>query len=159
MLSEDVGNFRALEACVDPCLDKPCRPLLIKLAHGPIHSVYLFAEDGLKRISQRVMMGLVHGKDSMPQYAGTKQKVADIILEADNGKPIERSVRSFLRFDESGQVHRDLVVSGFAALDTGLALEAALRKRSGKDGSAKIAGRYRKRISILSAMTSGAERP
>ncbi|MCK1282268.1 hypothetical protein IVB46_44340 [Bradyrhizobium sp. 61] len=95
---------------------------------------YLFAEDGLKRISQRVMMGLVHGKDSMPQYAGTKQKVADIILEADNGKPlrIERSVGSFLRFDESGQVHRDLVASGFAALDTGLALEAALRKRPGK---------------------------
>ncbi|MHC4042191.1 hypothetical protein [Bradyrhizobium sp. 23AC] len=36
---------------------------------------YLLAEDGLQSISQRVMMGLIRGKDAMPQYAGTKQKV------------------------------------------------------------------------------------
>lgn len=95
---------------------------------------YLFAEDGVKRISQRVMMTLVHGKDGMPQYAGTKQKVADIILEMENGKPlrIERAEGSFLRFDENGQVHKDLVASGFAALDTGLALQNAVRNPSGK---------------------------
>jgi hypothetical protein len=39
---------------------------------------YLFAEDGLKRISQRMMMALVHGKDAMPQYAGTKQNRSPI---------------------------------------------------------------------------------
>jgi hypothetical protein len=95
---------------------------------------YLFAEDGVKRISQRVMMTLVHGKDGMPQYAGTKQKVADIILEMENGKPlrIERAEGSFLRFGENGQVHKDLVASGFAALDTGLALQNAVRNPSGK---------------------------
>jgi hypothetical protein len=38
---------------------------------------YLFAEGGLQRISQRLMDGLAHGKDAMPQFAGTKQKVAN----------------------------------------------------------------------------------
>ncbi|MEY9580931.1 hypothetical protein ABIE88_008507 [Bradyrhizobium diazoefficiens] len=95
---------------------------------------YLFAEDGLKRISQRVMMALVHAQDAMPQYAGTKQKVANVILEVDNAKPlrIERIEGSFLRFDDKGQVHKDLVASGFAALDTGLALQQALRRPTGK---------------------------
>jgi hypothetical protein len=95
---------------------------------------YLFAEEGVKRISQRVMMNMAHGKDGMPQYAGTKQKVADIILEIESGKPlrIERAEGSFLRFDENGQVHNDLVASGFAALDTGLALQNALKNPSGK---------------------------
>ncbi|MET4315897.1 hypothetical protein [Bradyrhizobium sp. RT4b] len=95
---------------------------------------YLFAEDGLKRISQRVMMALVHAQDAMPQYAGTKQKVANVILEMDNGKPlrIERVEGSFLTFDENGQVHKGLVTSGFAAMDTGLALQQDLRRPSGK---------------------------
>ncbi|HEV2160267.1 hypothetical protein [Bradyrhizobium sp.] len=91
---------------------------------------YLFAEDGLQSISQRVMMGLIRGKDAMPQYASTKQKVADVILENEGKKPvrIERAQGSFLTFDEKGQVHKDLVASGFAALETGMALEEALKK-------------------------------
>jgi len=91
---------------------------------------YLFADDGLQSISQRVMMGLVRGKDSMPQYAGTKQKVADVILESEGRKPIriERAQGSYLTFDSKGQVHKDLVASGFAALETGMALEQALKK-------------------------------
>ena len=66
----------------------------------------------------------------MPQYAGTKQKVADVILENEGKKPIriERVQGSFLTFDEKGQVHKDLVASGFSALETGMALEEALRK-------------------------------
>lgn len=91
---------------------------------------YLFAEDGLLSISQRVMMGLIRGTDAMPQYAGTKQKVADVILENDGKKPIriERVQGSYLTFDEKGQVHKDLAASAFAALETGMALEEALRK-------------------------------
>ncbi|WFU26340.1 hypothetical protein QA649_09060 [Bradyrhizobium sp. CB1717] len=91
---------------------------------------YLFAEDGLQSISQRVMMGLIRGKDAMPQYAGTKQKVADVIIENEGKKPvrIERAQGSFLTFDEKGQVHKDLVASGFAALETGMALEESLSK-------------------------------
>ncbi|TCU65581.1 hypothetical protein EDE08_113195 [Bradyrhizobium sp. R2.2-H] len=65
---------------------------------------YLFAEDGFQAISQRVMMGLIRGKDAMPQYAGTRQKVADVILESEGKKParIERTQGSYLTFDENG---------------------------------------------------------
>ncbi|MBR0986059.1 hypothetical protein [Bradyrhizobium liaoningense] len=91
---------------------------------------YLFAENGLQAISQRVMMGLARGKDAMPQYAGTRQKVADVILESEGRKPIriERVQGSYLTFDEKGHVHNDLVASGFAALETGMALADALKK-------------------------------
>ncbi|WOH48420.1 hypothetical protein [Bradyrhizobium sp. sBnM-33] len=47
----------------------------------------IFADDGLQRLSQRVMEGLVHGSDAMPQFAGTKQKVANVIVELEEGKP------------------------------------------------------------------------
>jgi hypothetical protein len=90
---------------------------------------YLFAEDGLQRISYRLMEGLAHGKDAIPQYSGTRQKVANVIVEMDDGKPvrIEKADGSFLRFDEQGQVHHDLVASGFAAMETYRALERANR--------------------------------
>jgi hypothetical protein len=42
--------------------------------------VSIFAESGHQRISQRLMDGLAYGKDAMPQFAGTKQRVA--ILQA-----------------------------------------------------------------------------
>ncbi|MBB4396840.1 hypothetical protein [Bradyrhizobium sp. ERR14] len=47
---------------------------------------YLFAQDGLLAISQRVMMGLIRGQDAMPQYAGARQRVADVILENDGSQ-------------------------------------------------------------------------
>lgn len=95
---------------------------------------YLFSEDGLQAISQRVMMGLIRGTDAMPQYAGTKQRVADVILESEGKKPvrIERTQGSYLTFDENGQVHKDLVASGFAALETSMALDKALGKQQTK---------------------------
>jgi hypothetical protein len=76
---------------------------------------YLFAEDGLQRISQRLMEGLAHGTDAMPQFAGTKQKVANVLVEMDNAKPVKigRADGSFLTFDDNGQVHKDLIASGF----------------------------------------------
>jgi LmbE family N-acetylglucosaminyl deacetylase len=79
---------------------------------------YLFAEGGLQRISQLLMDGLAHGKDAMPQFAGTK-KVADVLVEMDGAKPI----KTFLTFDENGQVHKDLIASGFAAMEAYRALE------------------------------------
>jgi hypothetical protein len=86
---------------------------------------YLFAADGLQRISHRLMEGLAHGKDAIPQYAGTKQKVANVVLEVERSKPIkiESAEGSYLTFDENGQVHKDLVASGFAAMETYWALE------------------------------------
>jgi hypothetical protein len=86
---------------------------------------YLFSDDGLQRISHRLMDGLARGKDAMPQYAGTKQKIANVIVEMENGKPVElgRADGSFLTFDEAGQVHKDLIASGIAAMETYRALE------------------------------------
>jgi hypothetical protein len=93
---------------------------------------YIFADDGLQRISQRVMDGLVHGSDAMPQFAGTKQKVANVIVELEEGKParITRADGNFLHFDAAGKVHESLINSGFEAMDTFDALERSKRIKS-----------------------------
>ena len=46
------------------------------------------------------MEGLAHGKDAIPQDSGTKQKVANVTVEMDNGKPvrIDKADGSLLRF-------------------------------------------------------------
>lgn len=78
----------------------------------------------------------------MPQYAGTKQRVTDVIIEVDSGKPVRiiRAEGSYLTFDEKGHVHNDLVASGFVALETYEELERASRKPVGKvvDITAKL---------------------
>ena len=83
---------------------------------------------------QRLMQGLAHGNDAMPQYAGTKQKAADVIVELQNGKPVRiaKADGNFLTFDKKGQVHRDLVAGGKEAMETFAALERAERKPSSK---------------------------
>jgi hypothetical protein len=93
---------------------------------------YIFANDGLQRVSQRVMDGLAHGQDAMPQFAGTKQKLANVIVELDEGKParITRADGSFLHFDAAGKVHESLVNSGFEAMETFDALERSRRIKS-----------------------------
>jgi hypothetical protein len=48
---------------------------------------YLFADDGLYRLSHRMRSGLARGRDALPQYAGTRQKVASVIVQNENGKP------------------------------------------------------------------------
>ena len=65
----------------------------------------------------------------MPQFAGTRQKVANVLVEIEDGKParIGSADGSFLTFDENGQVHKDLIASGFAAMETYRALERAGR--------------------------------
>src|SRR5712664_4510813 len=95
---------------------------------------YLFADDGLQPISQRLMQGLAHGNDAMPQYAGTKQKAADVTVEVENGKPVRiaKADGNFLTFDKKGQVHRDLQAGGMQAMETFAALERAERRPSSK---------------------------
>ena len=90
---------------------------------------YLFAADEPQRISQRVMDGLCHGQDAMPQFASTKQKVANVVLELENGRPtrIRESSGFFLDFDAEGKVHESLVRGGFEAMETYDALERAKR--------------------------------
>jgi hypothetical protein len=65
------------------------------------------------------MEGLCHGQDAMPQFANTKQRVADVVVELENGKParILQANGSFLDFDDKGKVHESLVRGGFEAVD------------------------------------------
>jgi hypothetical protein len=93
---------------------------------------YIFTDAGLQRISQRVMDGLAQGQDAMPQFAGTKQKVANIIVELEEGKParITRADGSFLQFDSAGKIHKSLVNSGFKAMETFDALDRSKRIKS-----------------------------
>jgi hypothetical protein len=93
---------------------------------------YIFADAGLQRVSQRVMEGLAHGQDAMPQFAGTKQKIANVIVELEEGKPaqITRADGIFLHFDAVGKVHESLVNIGFEAMETFDALERSKRIKS-----------------------------
>jgi hypothetical protein len=81
---------------------------------------YLFSVDGLLRISKRVMNGLCRGRDAMPQYAGTKQKIATAIYESENGKPVHIIFveGSYLDFDKSGRVQESLLRGLFGAVQT-----------------------------------------
>jgi hypothetical protein len=90
---------------------------------------YLFTDAGMQRISQRVMEGLCHGEDAMPQFAETKQRVANVIVELDDGKPsrILEATGSYLHFDKHGKVHESLVRGGFEAMETHEALERSKR--------------------------------
>lgn len=132
---------------------------------------YLFAEEGLQRILQRLMEGLAHGRDAMPQFAGTRQKVANVLVEIEEGKPVRiaRADGSFLTFDENGEVHKDLIASGFAAMETYRALERAGRnpetgtvvdlspKLNREKWSGRTGGRFRRKILTRSRMTFGRE--
>jgi hypothetical protein len=90
---------------------------------------YLFTAEGMQRISQRVMDGLCHGEDAMPQFAETKQRVANVVVELEDGKPsrILETTGSFLHFDKHGKVHESLAQSGFEAIETYEALERSKR--------------------------------
>jgi hypothetical protein len=65
---------------------------------------YLFADDGLYRMSHRVTSGLLSGELLLPQYAGTGQKVAVIVLQSERKKPakILESHGRYYRFDAAG---------------------------------------------------------
>jgi hypothetical protein len=81
---------------------------------------YLFTEEGIFRIAQRVVEGLVHGSDAIPKYAGSTQKAATITVEsADDGVArIVEAVGEFWRFDEVGQIHRSLREAGWRAAES-----------------------------------------
>jgi hypothetical protein len=95
---------------------------------------YIFAPDGLQRISQRIMTGLCHGQDAMPQFAGTKQKVANAIIVLEDGKPtrILEVEGTYLEFDRAGKVHESLQRGFVQAMDTFAALERTERIKPSK---------------------------
>ena len=70
---------------------------------------YLFLEDGsLRRVPRRVLHGLPFGLDAIPEFAGTRQRQADVVLENEGGKPVRiLDVRgSFWIFDAEGSPQR-----------------------------------------------------
>jgi hypothetical protein len=65
----------------------------------------------------------------MPQFANTKQRIASVVVELENGKParLREATGSFLHFDDNGQVHESLMRGGFEAMETHQALERSKR--------------------------------
>ena len=95
---------------------------------------YIFASDGMQRISQRLMEGLCHGHDAMPQFAGTKQKMANAIIELEHGKParIVQVEGSYLQFDQAGKVHEFLQRGAIEAMEMLPSLERSERIKPSK---------------------------
>lgn len=90
---------------------------------------YLFTAEGLLYLSHRLVEGLIGGTDAMPQFANTKQKVAQVYIETDGRTPIsiESAVGSFFVFDANGKIRRGLQQSAIEAMDTFSAVERAQR--------------------------------
>ena len=50
--------------------------------------LYIFDEGGaIKRVPRRIQDALVFGKDAIPEYASTRQRIAQVLVENENGKP------------------------------------------------------------------------
>jgi len=91
---------------------------------------YLFTEDGLHRLSKRVLEGLIDGADALPQYAGTRQRTAEVMLDNDDGLPVEilEARGSFLEFDDQGKIDRRvLAIIAFDGLNTHDAVKESRR--------------------------------
>lgn len=72
---------------------------------------YLFQEDGaIKRIPRRVVDGLVHGQDAMPEYVNSVQRIATAVVDNENGKALRivDSRGEYWTFDEEGKIHKGL---------------------------------------------------
>jgi len=68
---------------------------------------YLFPEGSPPlKLSQRLVEGLTHGNDAMPQYANSRQKAVGVLLENQDGKPvtINRTYGTIWRFDADGKI-------------------------------------------------------
>lgn len=77
---------------------------------------FLFPENSDPlRLAQRLVDGLIHGQDAMPQYAETRQRVLMAVLDSEDGKPssIIRTEASIWSFDENGKVDKALREAGY----------------------------------------------
>jgi hypothetical protein len=82
---------------------------------------YLFPEEGEpRRLSQRLVEGLVSGSDFMPEFANSRQKVLAAVLDNQDGKP-ERmlsSEASIWIFDDNGAIDEGLRDAVFEIMNT-----------------------------------------
>ena len=68
---------------------------------------YILQEDGaLRRVARRVVEGLTFGTDAIPEYTGTRQRVAHVLVESEGGKPVRilDVTGSFWTFDAEGRI-------------------------------------------------------
>lgn len=82
--------------------------------------LYLVEEDGtILRVQKRVAEGLYSGKDALPAYAGTRQKLLEVIVLNDAGKPqsIQHTQGHYLVFDADGRVHESVMENVREAMD------------------------------------------
>ncbi|AZO79621.1 MULTISPECIES: hypothetical protein [unclassified Bosea (in: a-proteobacteria)] len=73
--------------------------------------LYLIEEDGtIKRIPRRVADKMTSGDDAIPAYAGTRQRVLELIVENEGGKAqgIIKTIGYYLDFDPEGRVDESL---------------------------------------------------
>jgi hypothetical protein len=81
---------------------------------------YLFEDGGVvKRIPRRLLEGLIFGKDAIPEYANSVQRIATAIIENETGKPIKivDARGGFFTFDEEGRIDEALRKSTAEAMD------------------------------------------
>lgn len=73
---------------------------------------YVLQEDGeLRRVSRRLARDLPMGADALPDYAGTKQKVIEVLVESDGNKPVRilDIVGVFWDFDAEGYMDESFI--------------------------------------------------
>jgi hypothetical protein len=81
---------------------------------------YILEESGaIKRVPQRLVDALVFGKDAILEYAGTRQRVAQIVIENENGKPVRilGAKGTYWIFDDKGQIDAGLRQSASVAME------------------------------------------
>lgn len=78
------------------------------------------------KVPQRVAEGLYSGKDALPAYAGTRQKLLEVLISNEAGKPqsIEHTQGHYLEFDADGRVHQSVMDRLREAMDHGLPVDA-----------------------------------
>jgi hypothetical protein len=72
---------------------------------------YLFPDEGEpRRLSQRLVNGLIHGDDAVVEYANTRQRVLSVYIETEESRLIEiyRVEGSIWSFDEDGCIRGGL---------------------------------------------------
>jgi hypothetical protein len=89
--------------------------------------LYLVEEDGtVLRVPKRVAEGLYSGKDALPAYAGTRQKLLEVIVSNDAGKPqsIQHTQGHYLEFDADGRVHESVMENIREAMNFAFPIDA-----------------------------------
>jgi hypothetical protein len=90
------------------------------MADGIGARYFLFEADGaLRRLPRRVVGGLIHGEDRLPQYAGQRLRLAHAVLRLRDGVPTRMAeiVGGWWEFDRAGGIRASLLASTREAFD------------------------------------------